>query len=147
MASGSDPRKGGAGKEERRRATGVRSFSLGEKVGRGRGHTVLLKSSRVTCLGLIPGHGLLCASLSGQLLGVLSVGSLPVSTSLRRNYCKRVWWWLASDLRSQYFYSFICCRERGQEDLGKETLSRQHTWQAALVMKESCWDCPWFIQT
>lgn len=63
MASGSDPRKRGAGrKEERRGATGVRSFSLGEKVGGGGGHTVLLKSSRVTCLGLIPGHELLCAS-------------------------------------------------------------------------------------
>lgn len=67
----------------------MRSFSLGERVGGGGAHTVLLKSSRVTCLGLIPGHGLLCllalcARLSGQLLGVLSVGSLPVSTSLRR---------------------------------------------------------------
>lgn len=63
----------------------MRSFSLGEKVGGGGGaYKVLLKSSRVTCLGLIPGHGLLCARLSGQLLGVLSVGSLPVSTALRR---------------------------------------------------------------
>lgn len=127
----------------------MRSFSLGEKVGGGGGgggYTVLLKSSRVTCLGLIPGHGLLCASLSGQLLGVLSVGSLPVSTSLRSYYCKGVQWGLASNLKSQYFYSFICCRERDRRIWGK-TLSRQHTWQAALVMEESCWDCLWFIQT
>lgn len=64
-------------------------FLTGGKGWWGGAHTVLLKSSRVTCLGLIPGHGLLCllalcARFSGQLLGVLSVGSLPVSTSLRR---------------------------------------------------------------
>lgn len=38
-------------------------FLTGGKGWRGGGaYTVLLKFSRVTCLGLIPGHGLLCAS-------------------------------------------------------------------------------------